>query len=382
MRLNRVAILMLIIAGLFSCVEPYTPETYGYEEMLMIEGIIFDDPTMMPKVTISRSIPLGGEREYSYETGAVVSVECDDGTTFPFGETTAGVYGTYGTPIIPEPGKKYRLMVVTSDQNIYASDYEPYIPPATIDSVTFRAEYTKVSDIGLWEHGLRFYANASSTDDNPVYLRWLLDATYNYSAPHICNYRWTGDSIEYYLGPSYRLCWEDIEVPGIFIADSYGMDNNRIANADLNFVSQYGDQLSIRYSLNVIQLSISQSAYEFWYDLKKISDERGGLYETQPFRIRGNIECISDTDSEAGGIFEVAGVSRTRVFADKPTEFDIITFDCSLTPIADDGLPWDYLPPNIFITEINDDQYATTLHQQCYDCRLRGGTTNRPPFWE
>lgn len=382
MRLNRVAILLFLFTGLFSCVEPYTPETVGYNEMLMIEGIIFDDPTMMPKVNISRTVPLSGSGGYTYETGAAVSVECDDGTSFPFFETSPGVYTTPGVPVIPEQGKKYRLLVVTGDQKVYASAYEPYIPPAPIDSVTFRAEYTKVSEFGEWEHGLKFYANASSSDDNPVYLRWLLDATYNYSVPYPCNFVWNGSDVEYYLGPDYRYCWKSLEIPGIFIADSYGKQDNRVADAELNFVSQYGDQLTIRYSLNVVQLSIPKSAYEFWYDLKKMIDDTGGLYETQPFRIRGNIECISDPDTEAGGVFEVAGVSRTRVFADKPTEFDVITFNCSLVPIGRDGLSWDLLPANIFVTEIDVDKYATTLQQKCYDCRLRGGTTHRPPFWE
>ncbi len=383
MRLNRVAILLLVFAGLFSCVEPYTPETLGYDEMLMIEGIIFDDPTMMPKVSISRSIPLSRAGGYMYETGAAVSVECDDGTSFPFFETSPGSYTTAGVPVIPEQGKKYRLLVVTSDQKVYASSYEPYIPPAPIDSVTFRAEYTKVSNLGSWEHGLKFYAHASSIDDNPVYLRWLLDATYHYSVPYPCNFIWTGSAVEYYLGPDLRFCWKSMEIPGIFIADSDGMKDNRVADAELNFVSQYGDQLTIRYSLNVVQLSIPRSAYEFWYDLKKMIDGTGGLYETQPFRIRGNIECISDPDTEAGGVFEVAGVSRTRVFADRPTEFEIRPYNCSLLPIGgQNGISWEFLPANIFVSEIDVDKYATTLQQQCYDCRLRGGTTARPPFWE
>lgn len=382
MRLNRATILLLIAAGMFSCVEPYTPKTIGYDEMLMIEGIIFDDPAMMPVVTISRSIPLNRDGGSVYESGAEVSVECDDGISFPFFETSPGVYTTAGVPVIPEQGKRYRLMVVTGDRKVYASAYEPYTPPASIDSVTYRAEYTKVSEIGEWEYGLKFYANASNSDDKPLYLRWILDATYNYSVPFPGDFIWTGSVVENYLGPDYRFCWKSMEIPGIFIADSDGMEDNRVADAELNFVSQYGDQLTIRYSLNVVQLTIPRSAYEFWYDLKKMIDDTGGLYETQPFRIRGNIECISDPDTEAGGVFEVAGVSRTRVFADRPTEFEILPYNCSLIPIGPGGLSWDFLPANIFVTELDVDKYATTLQQQCYDCRLRGGTTARPPFWE
>lgn len=383
MRLSSVIIVILIAGGIYSCIDPYTPDTFGYEEMLLIEGIIYDDPSMSPLVTISRSTPLSGEREIHYETGAIVSVECSDGTTYPFSETSPGLYGTSGIPVIPEPGKSYRLMVISTDQKVYASDYENYIPPSPIDSITYRTEYTKVTNLGEWEYGLRFYANSSGVDDTPVYLRWILDATFNYKVPHPAKVIWTGSSVEYYLGPDVRECWKDITIPGIFIGDSYGMEGNILADAKLNFVSQHGDELSIRYSLHVRQLSISKRAYEFWYDLRKVTDATGGLYETQPFRIRGNIECISDPDTEVCGVFEVAGVTESRIYADKPTEFAIITNNCEIEEIGTIELPWEYLPANTFIMEIDSvGIYGTTLAQQCFDCRLRGGTLIRPPFWE
>lgn len=376
-------ILSIIVTG-YSCIDPYTPDTFDYDEMLMIEGIIYDDPSMEARVTISRNIPLDRSEDYTYETGAVVSIECDDGTIFAFDEAAPGIYKNPGMPIVPETGRRYRLRVETADQRIFASGYEPYIPASPIDSITWEPEINKSSEIGYWEEGYRFYANATGIDNKTIYLRWLLDATYNYSSPISTEHIWDGTEVSMYSGSEWTYCWKDIDVPGIFLGNSAGMTENNVLDARLNFVSQYGDLLMLKYSLNVIQLSISESAYQFWYDLKKMIDDSGGLYETQPFRLRGNVSCISDPGVQVTGIFEVAGVTKTRVFVPRPTEFNIYSWNnCELDTVGTPELPWDDIPAGTFVTELdpNEEIYATTS-QLCYVCTLRGGTNIKPAFWE
>ena len=380
-RPGSLIVVLLFLFATYSCIDPYTPETFNYEEMLLIEGIIYDDASLSARVRITRNIPLDRSAEYRFESGAVVTVECDDGSLFPFSEIRPGVYENYGVPVIPEPGRSYRLRVETESQQVFLSDYEPYISGARVDSITYRPESHRLSVGGILEEGLRFYVNSSSTDDETMYLRWLLNATYNYSTPYSNEFIWTGSSVEMYSGTPYTNCWKNTDVQGIFIGNSAGMAENRVAEAGLNFVSQYGDQLMIKYSLEVVQLSISASAYKFWFDLKKLIDESGGLYETQPYRLSGNIRCVSDPDVQVSGVFEVAGVTRARTFAPRPVEFNIYSFNCNLDTIGTQTLPWESLPPNIFITEIDVGLYATAS-QVCYDCRLRGGSIYRPPFWE
>ena len=98
----------------------------------------------------------------------------------------------------------------------------------------------------------------------------------------------------------------------------------------------------IKYSLHAIQLSISESSYKFWYYLNKLINETGGLYETQPFRIEGNIRCTSDPEVNVAGVFEVAGVSELRVFAPRPDEFRVYSTKCELDTVGVPSLPWSY----------------------------------------
>ncbi len=382
MRLIRSCVFLLLVLLGYSCIEPYNPDTEGYEEMLVIEGIIYDDPSLPARVSISRSINLDRTLSYGYESNAIVMVERDDGALYPFSEVAPGVYENLSTPVIPDIGESFRLTIQTEDNKVYESEFEPYIYGSPIDSVIYKPEFQKTSTLGDAAYGLQFYAYSSGADDNPVYLRWLLDATYMYSVPYYTNFFWTGSSVvETGMLDELRVCWKDLNIAGIFIGDSYGLTQNRVADSKLNFVSQYGDALMIKYSLNVTQLSISESSYKFWYDLNKMINETGGLYETQPFKLRSNIECVSDPEIAVTGVFEVAGVTTRRIFAPTPSEFNIFPYRCFLETIGDGGLNWGSLSPDIYITQIENGIYAVG-NQKCYDCTLRGGTIIKPPFWE
>ncbi len=53
MRLSNVIITILFVVIIApSCIEPFTPETPDYEEMLIIEGLITDNPMVRSKVKI------------------------------------------------------------------------------------------------------------------------------------------------------------------------------------------------------------------------------------------------------------------------------------------------------------------------------------------
>ena len=137
----------------------------------------------------------------------------------------------------------------------------------------------------------------------------------------------------------------------------------------------------IKYSLHAIQLSISESSYRFWDDLNKLINETGGLYETQPFRLKGNIHCTSDPDVNVAGVFEVAGVSELRVFALRPTEFIVFSTDCPMDTVGVESFPWSEVKPGSYIAQPDEGLFMTG-EDKCFICTLRGGTLDRPPFWE
>ena len=176
-----------------------------------------------------------------------------------------------------------------------------------------------------------------------------------------------------------RNCWGTKTISGIFVAETEGLAENRIVKAPLHFESQYGDELKLRYRLRVKQLAISSENYYFWKEFDQLINQTGGLYEIVPYRLTGNIICTSNPSSNVTGIFEVAGVSEKAMYFDTPVEFPVYGYEC-------EAVEWDLsvIDPKTGDLVWIDDATGTwyTADPECFDCTLRGGTTEMPAFWE
>lgn len=383
MQLTRNIILsILIILAIHSCIEPFKPGTTDYEDMIVIEGYVSDEPGYIHYVKLSRTKPVIEDEDPQptfIEAGATVYVECDDGTSYHFYDMSNGSYYEMDMSLIPESGKSYRLNIITGNGEEFRSDYQKYSPMIDTDSITWQLDRQKPSELAEAVDGIQFYVHASSDVSDPIYLRWSLDATYKYDVPFMSDYVWQGSLVEY-ENDTEVTCWKTIPIRGIYFGSSAGLSQNRVTNARLNFQSQYGYELSNRYSLHARQYSISESAYKFWYDLNEITNETGGLYETIPFPLEGNIKCISDPNIKALGVFEVSAMSEYRTFVNKPVELNVIPPYCFLDTVGTERLPWDALDYGAYIDEVDDNLYMTAI-PECFICSLLGGSTTMPSFW-
>ena len=173
----------------------------------------------------------------------------------------------------------------------------------------------------------------------------------------------------------------------------------------LHFVSGNDDKLRVRYSCLLSQYSLNEGAYNYWHNKKVEIQESGGIYFTQPNQTVSNMRNINNDQEKVLGYFWTSTVKQKRVFFDGPfIPGDGIppcyadTFDFSayyrqdvtelggfvLTNPAD--LPVyieqriDRHLDSITLQFYWDTVYLTT-DKSCYDCRLQGGTINRPEYW-
>lgn len=382
MRLSSLFIFISLIT--VSCIEPFMPETTSYDDVLFIEARITDDYRMPPLVKISRTAPIGSDQasaDYPV-SGADVYILSSDGSEYPFYESLSGEYLPVDINFSGEAGKSYKLILYHGG-NTYESGFEELLISPPIDSITAAPGTEKRSETGDPVQGLQFYVSTHSDDPPPSYYRWMLDATFKYKVPFIASHIYDGSSPVYFDSRDIINCWKSYDINNIFISGTEGLTENAIVKAPLNFADQYGDELSLRYSLHVKQLRISRQAYEFWSDLDKLTNQTGGLYESQPFRLEGNIRCSSDPLVNVTGIFEVAGVSESRAFFSRPSEFEILTLNCEMVEVGTESMPWSRLSPGdyLFFMEGFPSAYYTS-RIECFDCLSRGGTSEKPSFWE
>ena len=382
--INLIFFIMILFSN--SCIDPFIPETSRYVDMLFIECLLSDDPTAQSSLLISKAAPL---RTAEYEnkplkpeavSGANAFIVSDHGETLPFSERTAGSY-QLTEDFMPVRGHQYQLVVIV-ENNTYTSDFEHLIPSPPIDTISFKPSIDKTGETGEILKGYRFFISTHEPEATPRFYRWSLDATFQYQVPYVATHIWDGNQTLAGSNNMFITCWKTKTIPGIYIANTTGLSENRVTEVPLNFEFQYGDELSTRYSLRAKQHAISETAYRFWENLDKLVNQTGGLYENQPFRMEGNMHCLSDSTQFVAGIFEISGVSEARTFVNRPSEFPIYPERCYMDTVGTDNYPWYRVPIGAYLTYNKVADVYLIARERCYDCRERGGTIKRPPFWK
>ena len=309
MHLNKIIVFIFSIIAVSSCIEVFVPDTAKYENSIFIEALVTDDPDLPPVVKIAGNIPLK-TKEDDYDSsgnnpidGAEVFIICNDGNEYQLDNLIPGVYGAVNPAFIGEDGKSYKVIIYYEGE-VYESDFGILKSSPEIDSISYKVDERKIADDGFSSKGYNFLISTHDDSQGPSYYRWIADATYYYYLSYEADFIYNPPyGLQPYNNSDVMECWRTKNIPGIFIAGTEGLVENSILEAPLHFESQYGDELTRRYRLHVKQLNISSENYYFWKDMDKLINQTGGLYETQPFRLQGNISCSSSPTSNVTGIF-------------------------------------------------------------------------------
>jgi hypothetical protein len=397
MLLNRkIRLVILLFILLQSCIEPFMPETAKYDYNIFIEALVTDEFGMLPEVSISSTIPLNTSKADDVASkpdtmlNAEVILLCDDGTEYKFDKPERSApnskYKLSDPNFSAEPGKSYKIIIYL-DGEVFESDFETLKESPAIDSIGYKVKTMKLAEDGITVEGYQFLVSNHSNESGPFYYRWLLDATYSYITYYDSDYKWDmyKQRLIPYVTNDGGVCWKDKNIRGIYISSTERLSENAIIKAPLNFESQYGDELTTRYSLHVKQLAISKESYIFWNEVNKMVYQSGGLFEKQPFKITGNITCTSNPDLSVIGIFEVAGVSEFREFFNRPTEFQVQGYKCKPDTIDNEKLPLVNLDHGAYVFDVEISPLniiKLTSSPGCFECIGRGGSNKTPPFWE
>ena len=99
------------------------------------------------------------------------------------------------------------------------------------------------------------------------------------------------------------------------------------------------------------------------------------------------MENINNPEEPVLGYFLVAGVDKKRVYKDRPPS-DQVEFYYGMCVLTEaDFEAYGYIRYTdrrtwpLYVTTSTSGRSALT-HQDCVDCRKRGGTVEKPVFWE
>ncbi|MFC2098351.1 DUF4249 domain-containing protein [Bacteroidota bacterium] len=368
------------------CITPYTPEIRESVEIMVINGLITDREGYQ-YVEVARSSAVGNDESLLPVSDCIVEVQDDRGGIFSFTEADPGIYASWMTAQDLVPGTEYKLTVTTVEGRQYHSEFEELLPCPPIDSIIWEVRDMPTTDPNITYEGVQFHIATDATGNYANNYRWELEETWEYHAAYsIWGYFDGSISFGVFPSDSLRICWNTKRINDFFTYSTRNLSSNQITQFPINYISNQTDKLKIKYSLMVKQYSLTETAYELWKILEGQSKQSGELYATQPVRISGNITSLENPAETVLGFFSASSATEKRIILSPQVSFLEAPY-CLPYGLSGDSLM-------DFLSQISPYYYPVYLYdegglsptfdyadQACFDCRMLGGTTERPDFW-
>jgi Domain of unknown function (DUF4249) len=332
---SKVFVAIIWLSTLDGCVEPYVQSFRTSNKIIIVEGLLSNDSGLRP-IILKESLPsASGSSNITLIQGAKVSVVVNGGAVIQLNEKEEGTY-YFDSNFKGEIGSTYQLKFTTTDGKVYESKVEKLLAPVAIEKVSHQLDLKAISDAkGNTSVGYNLYvdiqdpANAS----NQYLWEWTL-----YEKQNVCK---TCTGGYYYRTPApygacvtdallsrynnifdYTCesgCWEIVRSTDLIV------NNDELSNGKLIKNQYVGKMPVFQYSgalLDVSQYTISKEAYNFIRLSQKQGVETGGLADTPPAALIGNVSCVSDPSINTSGFFIVAGKTKAPHWLDKQDAFD------------------------------------------------------------
>lgn len=386
--INHTAIASLFLGAVSGCLEPYQPPVVATDiDILVVDGFM-NTTSSTATVRLTHANTLSEETQNNPEANAVVSIRSDENDVYVLIEQDPGLYSLSGLLIDPE--KKYQLIIHTQDQQDYLSDLVPIQESPPIDSIVWRAT----------SNGLDILANTHDETGKTKYYRWDYVETWEYRAPHLSAYKLVNHEAIYRDPAEYTYkCWRTLPSTNLLVGSTATLAADVIRDFQLVAIPQQSQKISAKYSILVTQRSLTEDEYSFWKDLENVTESLGGLFDAQPYQVTGNIHNASDPTAPVLGYFAGGSTAEQRIFIDF---YDLPDYlqklprsTCILDTVCIFKDPRGNLPCSIDLRNLGGDPYLvapqfngpsiwayTMASPECADCRIQGGSLNKPDFWE
>lgn len=242
-------------------------------------------------------------------------------------------------------------------------------PP--IDSISWRIE----------NDGVQINANTHDPKNNTRYYRWEFDETWTYYTPFYSAYELKNNQIVS-RQVSVNQCWRSGNSTNIMTTSTARLSQDVVSQFPLTFIAGNSVKLGVKYSILVRQFALSQSGFNYYDQLARITQNIGSIFDPQPSQITGNLHCTTTPGELALGFFRVGTVETKRLFIthSQVAVFSTVTAygSCAVDTLA----PADIIKTKPSIITMFDEVKYLTTSDFCVDCRLGGGVLKRPDFWE
>lgn len=377
---NIIPILALLL--MYACIKPYNPLIDSKAENKYVVSGRITDSEGWQEVNVSLSSPIESP-EYIPVQGCNVNILDDKGNTFHLDEEKPGSYRIWLGQENLAPGTAYKVTVNTPENELIESSYDTLLQGTPLDSVYYFIEDVPTSDPSVYSRGMQFYVDLKAPDAVCRNYRWEVVETWEYHARQPVEYYYDGEFHEV-IPPDYSnmYCWNTLLVKNVYTLSTKSLSQNIFIKYPLQFVDGHSSRLGILYSILVNQHALGENAFNYWEQVRISNTEQGGLYEKQPFAIKGNMTNATKPEKEVLGYFYAASESSRRYFYKDIEGLEVdYSGNCKEDALGrrrwKEFTKYDY-PVYYYY---NSQQNVRILGNECVDCRIMGGSTTKPDFW-
>src|SRR5260221_14327051 len=281
--------LVYIFLLLNACVTPYEITT-PFQEQLVVEGLITDQPGPY-QVKISKTAPIINQLNLTnWVIRASVIIEDDQGNSEELVEKSPGNY--YTKTFQGVVGRSYWIKITTSEGNVYQSAQEKLLPVG--DFSNLRYEFVRNEEANYYSqqihstNGFNIYLDSEVLPEQAGLVWWRWTGTFEILTYPSLNTKPIASRsgtialvpdplpCSGYIAPPPRNvlmqvsdctccdCWvtQYNDVP--IISDPKFINENKINNLNAAFIEANVRTFYTKYFLEIEQLSVCQSVYDFW----------------------------------------------------------------------------------------------------------------------
>lgn len=359
-------------------------------DFLVVEGdiVLGGAPTV---IRLSRSKPVGDTAVTSaFENGALVTVQSDQGRSFNLPQVSGGMYSIDNIPMGGR-AEKYRLYIHTQGNGQYASDYVQFKQSPPIDSLSWDES----------DAGVTVYANTHDENNRAGFYKWNYRETWEYHSPFTSLYiaKVTGYTP---LGEKYyvieprssdslnNICWRSDTSTRIIIQSTKKLSQDIVYKQPLLAIPETSEKIGVTYSVLATQVVLTEEGYNYWTNLARVTENTGTIFDAQPSQLIGNIHSTTNADETVIGFITASTATQQRIFIKNRQlykwDFPKPAFDiCDTVHLTVEGLNGLVLTGIYSIVDqyteasLHDNYYAAP--NSCTDCRVKGGTLQKPSYW-
>lgn len=270
---NRIFCFIILIAFTFTaCQDVIDLQVPDGETLLVVDGWLTDQPGEK-QVLLSTTANYFNNSTTPSVSNADVILYDDLGAVDTLEERLPGVYIT---EYVGQIGSTYHLYIRTADGEEYTSWPETLKPVS--DITRLYAEFKEEST--FFEEGYYVLLDTEDPLGQGDYYRW-----------------------KQYVNGEYQHAPMDLLYSRDGLVDGNPIEGLEVTTEPL----ELGDQVVIR------QLSISESAFEFFMQLQNQTAFVGSMFDTPPAALVGNMEAVAADGKRALGYFGVSAVSEASL---------------------------------------------------------------------